>query len=74
VLESEKKIKVLDFMKVKSAVTGEFEIRSLFSNLNEVEFNDSTDDFINRTYGELDRHIDVINISNNEYMILIYKL
>jgi hypothetical protein len=74
VLESEKKIKVLDFLKVKSAVTGEFEIRSLFSNLNEVEFNDSTDDFINRTYGELDRHIDVISISNNEYMILIYKL
>jgi hypothetical protein len=74
VLESEKKIKVLDFLKVKSAVTEEFEIRSLFSNLNEVEFNDSTDDFINRTYGELDRHIDVINISNNEYMILIYKL
>jgi hypothetical protein len=72
VLESEKKIKVLDFMKVKSAVTGEFEIRSLFSNLNEVEFNDSTDDFINRTYEELDRHIDVINISNDEYMILIY--
>jgi hypothetical protein len=72
VLESEKKIKVLNFLKVKSAVNGEFEIRSLFSNLNEVEFNDSTDDFINRTYEELDRHIDVINISNDEYMILIY--
>jgi hypothetical protein len=72
VLESEKKIKVLNFLKVKSAVNGKFEIRSLFSNLNEVKFNDSTDDFINRTYEELDRHIDVINISNDEYMILIY--
>jgi hypothetical protein len=54
---------------VKSAVNGEFEIRSLFWNLNEVDFNDSTDHFINE---ELDRHIDVINISNDEYTILIY--
>lgn len=72
VLESEKKIKVLNFLKLKSTAKGNFEIRKVFSNLNEVEFNDISNEFINRTYEEIDRHVDALDISKDEHMILIY--
>lgn len=72
ILQSEKKIKVVNLLTLKSARCGQFQISDLFSDVNEIDFSNTNDEFINKTFEDIDKHTDVVEVTKNDFMALMY--